>query len=172
MQPVPPCPTPACHWWMQASVLLLCWWHYRWAHNLWVLIIYLFFPPGYVPPGFLCGSKACHRLGSESVFWWLKLFSFLRLPSQMELGPYLFCLSFCVLYVVLPPFEENGLLFWVPDILCRHWEVVLWNLLRVQMFFWWICGGESGLHVLFLCHLRTTSKKAIFFSILIELSIV
>ena len=23
------------------------------------------------------------------------------------------------------------------------------------MFFWWICGGESGLPVLFLCHLRT-----------------
>ena len=26
------------------------------------------------------------------------------------------------------------------------------------MFFWWICGGESGLPVLFLRHLRTTSK--------------
>ena len=25
------------------------------------------------------------------------------------------------------------------------------------MFFWWICGGESGLPVLFLCHLRTAS---------------
>ena len=23
------------------------------------------------------------------------------------------------------------------------------------MFFWWICGGESGLPILFLCHLRT-----------------
>ena len=23
------------------------------------------------------------------------------------------------------------------------------------MFFWWICGGESGLPVLFLCYLRT-----------------
>ena len=23
------------------------------------------------------------------------------------------------------------------------------------MFFWWICGGESSLPVLFLCHLRT-----------------
>ena len=27
------------------------------------------------------------------------------------------------------PFEDNGLLFWVPDVLCRHSEVVLWNLL-------------------------------------------
>ena len=26
------------------------------------------------------------------------------------------------------------------------------------MFFWWICGGESVLPVLFLCHLRTTPQ--------------
>ena len=64
-----------------------------------------------------------------------KLLSFLRLPSQDELCPYLFCLSFCLLYFFLPPFEENGLLFWVPDVLCQHSDVVLWNLLSVQMFF-------------------------------------
>ena len=29
------------------------------------------------------------------------------------------------------PFEDNGLLFWVPDVLCQHLEVVLWNLLGV-----------------------------------------
>ena len=29
------------------------------------------------------------------------------------------------------PFEDNGLLFWVPDILCWHSEVVLWHLLGV-----------------------------------------
>ena len=29
------------------------------------------------------------------------------------------------------PFKDKGLLFWVPDILCRHSEVVLWNLLSV-----------------------------------------
>ena len=29
------------------------------------------------------------------------------------------------------PFEDNGLLFWVTDALCRHSEVVLWNLLSV-----------------------------------------
>ena len=76
----------------------------------------------------------------------------------MELRPYPFCLSFCLLYFFLPPFEDNGLLFWVPDVLCQHSEVVLWNLLSVQMFFWWICGGESGLPVLFLRHLRTTLR--------------
>ena len=31
------------------------------------------------------------------------------------------------------PFEENGLPFWVPGVLCQHSEVVLWNLLSVQM---------------------------------------
>ena len=40
--------------------------------------------------------------------------------------------SLFVFYIFfLPPFEENGLLFWVPDVLCRHSEVVLWNLLSV-----------------------------------------
>ena len=50
--------------------------------------------------------------------------------------------------------KDNGLLFWVPDVLCWHSEVVSWNLISVQMFFW-ICWGESGLPVLFLHHLRT-----------------
>ena len=78
----------------------------------------------------------------------------------MDFRPYLFCLSFYLLFVFLPPFEDNGLLFWVPGVLCRHSEVVLWNLLSTQMFFWWICRGESGLPVLFLCHLRTASRDA------------
>ena len=76
----------------------------------------------------------------------------------MDLHFYLFCLSFYLLYFVLPPFEDNGLPFWVPNVLCLHSEVVLWNLLSVQMFFWWICGGESGLPILFLCHLRTAPQ--------------
>ena len=44
-----------------------------------------------------------------------------------ELRPYLFCL----LYFFLPPFEENGLLFWVLDVLRGHSEVVLWNLVGI-----------------------------------------
>ena len=84
-----------------------------------------------------------------------KLLSFLRLPSQNGSPSYLFCLSFYLLYFFLPPFKDNGLPFWVPDVLCQHSDVVLWNLLSVQMFFWWICGGESGLPILFFHHLRT-----------------
>ena len=71
----------------------------------------------------------------------------------MDLHPYLFCLSFYLLYFVLPPFEDNGLPFWVPDVLCQHSEVVLWNLFGVQMFFRWICGGENGFPILFFHHL-------------------
>ena len=64
-----------------------------------------------------------------------KLLSFLRLPSR-DGSPSLPLLSlFYLLYFFLPPFKDNGLLFWVPDVLCQHSEVVLWNLLSVQMFF-------------------------------------
>ena len=64
-----------------------------------------------------------------------KLLSFLRLPSW-DRSPSLPLLSpFLSFIFFLPPFEDNGLLFWVPDVLCQHSEVVLWNLLGVQMFF-------------------------------------
>ena len=78
------------------------------------------FPPCYVAH---CASKAHHRLSSEKVSWYLETSLFLRLPSW-ELHPSLFCLFFCLLYFFLPPFEDNGLLFWVPDVLCWHSEVV------------------------------------------------
>ena len=85
-----------------------------------------------------------------------KLLSFLRLPSRAGSPSLLALLSLFIFYIFfLPPFEDNGLPFWVPDVLCQYSEVVLWNLLSVQMFFWWICGGESGLPILFLRHLRT-----------------
>ena len=67
-------------------------------------------------------------------------------------------------YFVLPPFEENGLSFWVPGVLCQHSEVVLWKLLSNQMIFWWICGGESDLPILFLQHLRTTPRVSYCFN--------
>ena len=51
------------------------------------------------------------------------------------LHPYLFCLSFGLLYFVLPPFEENGLPFSVPGVLHQHSEIVLWKLLSIQMIF-------------------------------------
>ena len=94
------------------------------------------------------------RPASDRVSWCLET-SLFRTPSR-DGSLSLFCLSFYLLYFVLPPFEDNGLLFWVADGLCQCSEFVLWSLLRVQMFFQWICGGESGLPVLFLCHLCLT----------------
>ena len=140
---------------MQASVLLLCWGSYRWARNLWVLIIYLFFLMAMLP-------SVVPRLATDlavRVFpgvW--KLLSFLRVLSQ-DGSPSLPLLSLFLSFIFFPTsFEDNGLLFWVPDVLCRHSEVVLRNLLSVQMFFWWICEGESGLPILFFCHLRTAPE--------------
>ena len=60
---------------------------------------------------------------------WKLLFFHFSLPG-MELHSYLFCLSFCLLYFFLPPFEDNELLLWAPDVLCCHSEIVLWNLLN------------------------------------------
>ena len=56
---------------------------------------------------------------------------FLRLPSQdgaLSLPLLSLLLSFIFF---LPPLEDNGMLFWVPEVLCWHSEVVLWNLLSV-----------------------------------------
>ena len=64
-----------------------------------------------------------------------KLPSSLRLPSW-DGAPFLSFVSLFIVYIsFLPPFEDNGLLFWVPDVLFPHSEVVLWNLLCIQMFF-------------------------------------
>ena len=55
----------------------------------------------------------------------------LRLPSQ-DGALSLPLLSHFVFYIFfLPPFKDTGLLFWVPDVLCQHSEVVLWYLLSV-----------------------------------------
>ena len=63
-----------------------------------------------------------------------KLLSFLRLPSR-DRAPSLSLLSLFLSFIFFPPFKDIGLLFWVPDVLFQHTEVVLWNLLSIQMFF-------------------------------------
>ena len=56
---------------------------------------------------------------------------FLRLPSQ-DRSLSLPLLSLFLSFIFFPTsFEDNGLLFWVPDVLCQHSEVDLWNLLSV-----------------------------------------
>ena len=56
-----------------------------------------------------------------------KLFLFHNSLPGTGLHPYLFCLSFYLLYFVLHPFEDKGLPFWVPGVLHQCSEVVLWN---------------------------------------------
>ena len=134
---------------MQKSVLLLHCGSYHWACKLWGLIIYLFFLSVMLP-------SVVPRLATDSAMRvfpgvWKVLFFKTHFPRQSSV--LLFCLSFYLLYFFLSPFKDNGLFFWVPDVFCRHPEVVLWNLLSVQMFFWWICWGKSGLPILFLPHL-------------------
>ena len=72
-----------------------------------------------------------------------KLLSFLRLPSG-DGCPSLPLLSLFLSFIFFPTsFRRVVLLFWVPDVLCRHSEVVLWYLLSIQMIFQSICGGRK-----------------------------
>ena len=110
----------------------------------------------YFPSQLFCtlrfqGSPQTHQRGFPGI--WKLLFFKTFFPDGSPSLP-LF-LSFYLLYFVLPHFEDIGLPFWVSDVLCQHTEVVLWNLLRVQMFFPQVCGEEHGLPVVFLCDLRT-----------------
>ena len=114
---------------------------------------YLFFPPG---SDALCASKTPRRPACERVSWCLET-SLLQLPPR-DRAPSLTLLSLFLSFIFfLPPFEDNGLPFWVPGVLRQCSEFVLWYLVSVQINFQWICGGESGLPFLFLHHLRTTA---------------
>src|SRR5574337_1300056 len=112
---------------MQSSVLLLQWGSYRRAGNVRVLIVYLFFLPVMLP-------SVLPRLHTDSAVRrfpgvWKPLF--LRLPSW-DGTPSLPLLSLFLSFIFFPPsFPRLGLLFWVPNVLCRLSEVVLWNLLGV-----------------------------------------
>ena len=136
MQPMPPCSVPACWWWTRVSGPLL-----HWQLCLGVYSVFFFFSPSWLccplrfqnsPQTLLCeGFLLCGD------------FSSFLTPSPGWVSVPKFCLSFCLLYFVLPPFEEIGLPFWVLGVLRQHSEVVLWKLLSVQMIFWWICGGSK-----------------------------
>ena len=75
------------------------------------------------------------KLGTDSAVrrfpWCLETSLFLRLLSlDRALSLPLLSLFWSFIFF-LPPFQDNGLLFWVPDVLCRLSEVVLWILLSV-----------------------------------------
>ena len=97
-----------------------------WAHNLWVLIIYLFFLLIILP-------SEIPKLATdppERVFpgVWKRL-SFLSLPSEDVSVPTSF-VSLYFLYFVLPPFKDNG----VPS-------GCLMSSASIQKLFCEICSG-------------------------------
>ena len=109
-------------------MLLLHWGSYRRARNLRDLIVYLFFLPVMLP-------SALPRLATDSAVRvfpgvWKLLFFKTPFPGWSSV-PTSFVSLFIFYIFFLPPFEDNGLLFWVPDVLCRLSEVVLWNLFGV-----------------------------------------
>ena len=82
---------------MQASALLLRWGSYRWARNLWVLIIYLFFLSVIL-------LSEVPRLATDSamsVSWCLETSLFLRLPSW-DGDPSLPLLSLFLSFIFFP----------------------------------------------------------------------
>ena len=119
---------------------------------------YLFiFPPGYIV---LCGSKACHRLGSESVSWCLKTYLFFKTPF---LGRSSIPTSFVSLFIFYT-------FSYLHSKTMGCFSGCLMTSAGIQKLF---CGtysafkcsfdefvrGESGLPILFLCHLRTAPSK-------------
>ena len=71
---------------------------------------------------------------------------FFKTPFLGWISIPLFCLSFYLLYFFLPPFEDSGLPFWVPDIFYQHSEVVLWNLPRLKCSFHKVVGRKRSFH--------------------------
>ena len=116
---------------MQASALLLHWGSYHWTRNLLLLIIYLFFLPVMLP-------SVLPRLATDWQRECFLLFGNVSLfktpfPGWSSL-PTSFVSFFRLLYFFLPVLEDNDLLFWVPDVLCQHSEVLL-SLLSLAMLF-------------------------------------
>ena len=146
MQPAPPYPAPACGWWPRASGLLLRWELWLVTYSVW------FFSPSYVS---LWDSKLPT---DPSVRGFPAVQKLLQHKSLLRTGlcPWLFCLTLCLLYFVLPLFEQNWLPFWVPGVLCQCSEVVLWKFFSIQMIFWYICVEKVVSQVLFLHHAGTT----------------
>ena len=145
MQPVPSNPAPTCWGQMQASGLPLCWWLQLGLYYVCVCVLLVMLPseiskiPTDPPWGSFLLCRNFSAITTSSPGW-------VFIPKS-------FVSVFVFLYFVLPPFEENGLPFWVPGVIYQHSEVVLWKLINIRMIFWWISRGKSCLPVLFFCHL-------------------
>ena len=154
MQPTPLCPAHL----LVADVSI-------WATSLLAVAVRCIFSvsfffflllPGYVA---LWDSKTPKTCPWESFLLCGNFSSFMSpLPGQVSVpNSFVYLFVFYILSYLLS--KRNGLPFWVPGVLHQRSEVVLWKLLSIQMIFWWICGRQSGLPILFLCHLGTQPPK-------------
>ena len=82
---------------------------------------------------------------------WKVFFLHNSLPGGQVSVPNFFVSLFLSLFFALPD-SEIGLFFWKSGVLCQCSDV-MWELFHTQMIFWYICGVEGGLPVLFLHHL-------------------
>ena len=93
-----------------------------------------------------CGSLSSHWPRCDKVSYcvetspslWLPPHERVFIPKILCLPFHLYPLPYLILRRFFFPFCASG-------ILCQWSEVVLWELLQIQMIFWWICKGESGL---------------------------
>ena len=141
MQPVPPYSALTCC--CTTSMLVVAVWHafcgIFFSSNLFCPLRFQSFPQTCLWEGFLwCGN-----------------FSSFTTPSPGRVSISKCFVSVFVFYILSYLIWREWTAFWVPGVLRQCSKVVLWKLLSIQMIFWWICGGGSGLPVLFLCHLKT-----------------
>ena len=146
MQPVSPCPAPA-HWWRrQVSGLLLHWQLHLGTYSVGFLFLFFFFFLVMLPSEIPKLPTDPPVRGFPTV--WKLLFHY-SLP-RMGLCPWIFCLFLSFVFCPTSFWTGWAAFLGAWCVLCQHSEVVLWKLLSIQMIFWWILGGESGLSNLFL----------------------
>ena len=146
MQPAPPCPGPT-HWWqIQVSGQLLRW-------QLWLgtySVGFFFFPPSFVAllkfqnPPQTClweGFQLCGNFLTTPSPGWVSIpksfvFVFLFYILSYRLSKRMGCLYGCMVSSAS-----------IHKLFCGSCSTFKWS-------FWWRCGRESGLPILFLCHLQ------------------
>ena len=119
-------------------------------HSAWIL--WWFFSPWYAA---LWDSKGPQWLCLWETFLLCGNFSSFTTPSTEQVSVPRSFVSLFIFIFRPTSFQRDWFAFLVSGDLCQCSEVVLWKLLFMQMIFWCICGQESGLFILFVCHFGT-----------------